>query len=302
MRTRCAVVLAALCGCGRAPDAPPPPPAAFAPVALGDRPGLHNVYRVTGRLYSGSSPKGDAGFRSLRELGVAAVVSVDGAPPDLEAARASGLRYFHLPIGYDGVPRDAAARIARVVRDAEGPVYVHCHHGKHRGPAAAAAVARCLDGSCDPRAALAFLAAAGTDPRYAGLYADVERAAPDPAAVDRAAAVPEAAAVPDLTRLMVQIDERWDRLKRAKAGGWGSPDVDAPHEAMQVVELYREATRLPASSAFAADLSAAEAATRDSEAALRSTGGDRATRADEAFRVAAAACTSCHAAHRDQPR
>ena len=32
--------------------------------------GLHNVYRLTDRLYSGSSPDGDEGFASLRRLGI----------------------------------------------------------------------------------------------------------------------------------------------------------------------------------------------------------------------------------------
>ena len=35
-----------------------------------DKPGLHNVFRLTSELYSGSQPEGDAGFQSLEELGV----------------------------------------------------------------------------------------------------------------------------------------------------------------------------------------------------------------------------------------
>src|SRR5690349_19529458 len=82
--------------------------------------GLHNVLRVSDRLYSGSSPEGEEGFRSLEELGVRTVVSVDGARPDVEGARRHALRYVHLPIGYDGVPRDQALRLARAVRDLPG--------------------------------------------------------------------------------------------------------------------------------------------------------------------------------------
>src|SRR5205807_10081285 len=32
--------------------------------------GLHNVYRITDNLVSGSSPEGEEGFRSLKELGI----------------------------------------------------------------------------------------------------------------------------------------------------------------------------------------------------------------------------------------
>ena len=41
------------------------------------------------------------------------VISVDGARPDVVRAHSFGLRYVHLPIGYDGVPREQALRIAR---------------------------------------------------------------------------------------------------------------------------------------------------------------------------------------------
>src|SRR5579883_2265955 len=58
--------------------------------------GLHNVYRITDKLFSGSSPEGDEGFRSLKELGVRTVISVDGSRPDVERARKFGLRYIHI--------------------------------------------------------------------------------------------------------------------------------------------------------------------------------------------------------------
>src|SRR5262245_3837035 len=105
-------------------------PAPPGPVKV-EAPGLPNVYRVTDRLYSGGSPVGDTGFASLQKLGIRTVISVDGVRPDVQRARKHGLRYIHLPIGYDGVPRAKALRLARAVRDLPGPVYLHCHHGKH---------------------------------------------------------------------------------------------------------------------------------------------------------------------------
>src|SRR5205823_5218238 len=157
-------------------------------------------------------PEGAAGFRSLRELGVKTVISVDGMTPEVELARREGLRYVHLPIGYDGVPREQALRIARAVRDLPGPVYLHCHHGKHRGPAAAAAAALCLDGAMTPEQAVAFLRQAGTDPHYAGLYETVESLRrPTADEWERVPAeFPESAKVSALAEFMVAIDQRWD--------------------------------------------------------------------------------------------
>lgn len=65
-----------------------------------DLPGLHNVMRISDQLINGSSPEGDAGFTSLRSLGIKTILSVDGARPDLVRAKKVGIRYAHLPISY----------------------------------------------------------------------------------------------------------------------------------------------------------------------------------------------------------
>ena len=112
------------------------PPAGSA--VAGATSSLENLHQLSPTLYSGGEPHGDVAFSKLAELGVRTVVSVDGARPDVAAAKKHGLRYIHIPIGYDGVDPEAQAALTRVVREIEGPVFLHCHHGKHRGPAAAA--------------------------------------------------------------------------------------------------------------------------------------------------------------------
>src|SRR5207237_1872933 len=94
-----------------------------------------------------------------------------GARPDVALARQYGLRYVHLPIGYDGVSPAQALRLAKAVYELPKPIYIHCHHGKHRGPAAAAIAHLCLDERCSVDTVLAEMRRAGTDPHYRGLYA-----------------------------------------------------------------------------------------------------------------------------------
>jgi hypothetical protein len=277
--------------------------------------GLHNVYKLSDRLYSGSGPEGDEGFDSLKRLGVRTVVSVDGAKPDVGRARKFGLRYVHLPIGYDGVPRRQALRIARAVRDLPGPIYLHCHHGKHRGPAAAGSAMLCLDESCGADEALAWLRTAGTDPRYTGLYASArELRRPTKEEMDAVPAdFPEAVEVGGVAKLMVEVDARWDHLGQARKAGWkrppSHPDVDPPHEALQLAELYHEAARLPATEREHGEelrrwLAESEATAKRLEAALR--GGKNgivdAAEAEKLYKQAATDCSRCHARHRDVPR
>lgn len=276
--------------------------------------GLHNVLRLSDRIYSGSSPAGDEGFRSLRRLGIRTAISVDGARPEVEKARRFGLRYVHLPIGYDGVPRDRALQLARAVRDLPGPVYVHCHHGKHRGPAAAVAAHLCLDARCSVEQAEGFLKQAGTDPRYTGLVG-LPRSFRRPSAeeLDRADAdFPEVAAVPDLARLMVEVDARFDHLQVVQKAGWQQPpdhpDLDPPHEALVLAEQFREAARLDSAGRPAELrlwLSEAESQAMVLEELLRSgkTKGQVDQRVlDAAFSKVRSTCTRCHAKYRDTSR
>jgi protein tyrosine phosphatase (PTP) superfamily phosphohydrolase (DUF442 family) len=279
-----------------------------------EAPGLHNVHRLSGRLLCGSSPDGEEGFRSLQRLGVQTVISVDGARPEVERARKYGLRYVHLPIGYDGVPAAQALRLARAVRDLSGPVYLHCHHGKHRGPAAAAVAQLCLDETWGVEQAVAVMRRAGTDPRYTGLYAAPARVRrPTRQELDRVPAdFPEVAPVTALAQAMVATDERWERLRQGRAASWKAPpdhpDIDPPHEALQLAEQYREAGRLPQVRArpeeFRRWLGEAEAGAQELEKALRGQaklGGDRAA-VEKAFRRVERDCTRCHGRYRDVPQ
>jgi protein tyrosine phosphatase (PTP) superfamily phosphohydrolase (DUF442 family) len=313
-------LLAAAAGCPMsgspshtAPD-PPTEPAR----AEGDRveaPGLHNVFRLTDRLYSGSSPDGEEGFRSLEKLGIKTVLSVDGARPEVALAHQHGLRYVHLPIGYDGVPHEQALRIAKAVRELPGPVYVHCHHGQHRGPAAAAIAHLCLDEGCGVETVVAEMRRAGADPHYKGLYA-APREFRRPTAEELARLpgdFPETAPVAALAQLMVGMDERWDALKLARESGWrvpaDHPDIDPPHEALQLLEQYREAARLPRvkerPEEFRRWLAVAEASAGQLEQALRGGKGRQsvdAAAAERSFQELKGACTRCHSKYRDGPQ
>lgn len=49
------------------------------------------------------------------------IVSVDGAIPNVEAAKAHGIEYVHIPFGYDGVPEETQKAILEVMKNREGP-------------------------------------------------------------------------------------------------------------------------------------------------------------------------------------
>ena len=54
----------------------------------------------------------------------------------------------------------------------EKPIFVHCHHGKHRGPSAAALLAM-MSGACGKGDAMTILQLCGTNQKYSGLWDSV---------------------------------------------------------------------------------------------------------------------------------
>ncbi|MBI5153991.1 cytochrome c [Candidatus Poribacteria bacterium] len=276
----------------------PHPPAAPEPIAAE---GLDNVLRLSPRVLSGSEPHSPAGFASLEALGVRTIVSVDGAQPDVAAAREGGLRYVHVPIGYDGVPAEAAAALSKVLEKTEGPIYVHCHHGKHRGPAAAAIAVR-IETACGSDTALRILEAAHTGTQYKGLYRDVTEF--EPAAIEgMSPELHEIAPVESLAARMAGLDRTWDSLKACRSASWetpaGHPDIDPAHEALMAEEALREAARLSRpehSGEFAEWMRVAEEQAASLREGIES--GDAAN-ADAAFAELELSCNRCHESFRN---
>jgi hypothetical protein len=207
-------------------------------------PGLHNVVAFAAGLYSGGVPEGDAGFDSLVGLGIRTILSVDGAQPDLARAAARDLRYVHLPIGYDGMDRTRRLELARAVKELPGPIYLHCHHGKHRSAGAAGAALVTL-GVLTPSQARNRMEVSGTSPSYKGLYRCVETATPaDDAELQSVSnEFPSAWKTSGLVRAMVEIELAFDRLKLIEKSGWtvpnDHPDLVPAAEAGLLADLLR---------------------------------------------------------------
>ena len=276
---------------------------------------LPNAIRVHERVISGGLPAGDAAFAELRALGVTTIISVDGARPDVDAAKRHRLRYVHLPHGYDGVGQDRARDLAKAIHEFEGPVYIHCHHGKHRSPAAAS-VACVGAGLISRDQRMAVLRVAGTSPNYRGLFESAREAKRFEAKLLEELQVefPEIATVPPLAEAMVAIERTHDQLRQIAAAGWRTPadhpDLDPPHEALMLREHFTELLRTDQMQEQPAEyvelVHDSEQAARELEDSLRewltsqSSGappGDIATAADRI----SANCVTCHQTYRDVP-
>lgn len=267
--------------------------------------GVENLFQLGPRLWSGGEPRGDAVFAALAAIGVRTVVSVDGTRPDVEAARRLGLRYVHVPFGYDGIPAGAIASLTALVATTEGGVFIHCHHGRHRGPSAAAIMARAA-GAWSTVEAEAWQKLAGTSPDYPGLYRAVRDFQMPSDELVKAARKKQRSVVKPagLVETMVLVDGQTEALTDMRAIGWQAipavPDETPVQAARLLHELFREGVRLglgPKDAAFAQAMRESETATGALESALRS--GDRLA-ADAAWKRVKGGCIACHQRWRNE--
>jgi len=268
---------------------------------------FHNAHRVTDKLLSGDQPVGDAAFKALADAGVKTIISVDGAAPDVEAAKKYGVRYVHLPIGYDSVPAERGREIAKALAELPGKIYLHCHHGKHRS-ASAVAVACVYNGSLKPEDAEPVLKTFGTGANYKGLWQSARDARPlEPSVLEKLEVkYVERAKIPELAEAMVKVDQHWDHIVALQKNGWqvlkDHPDLDPPHEALQVQEHLHEIGRMPDQKERPEDF---HRMLKENEARVVVLRGLLAAKpvnreaADAAFKLAAASCKECHVEYRD---
>lgn len=309
-----AALLAACSSTQSTPPAAAAPLPAITPPTLADPapreyPGLHNVVAFHKGFYSGALPEGPEAFASLRAMGVKTIITVDGAEPDVAAAKAQGIRYIHLPIGYNGFDEARKLQLVRATRDAlkDGDVYLHCHHGKHRSAGAAAAVAASL-GWLTPDEGVARMKVSGTAPNYKGLYScaansnilasDIIDAVP--------ARFPEVSKPESFVLAMVQIDEGTDHLKLIEKSGWlapsDHPDLVPAAEAGRLADHLRDlitgkrTAREPQGFADSMRISHEQAQALEDTLAAPTLD---AAKASSQFKLVVASCKDCHTRFRD---
>ena len=170
---------------------------------------------IPSKIYSGPQPNEEI-WAELGKLKIKVIVSVDGLKPDLLAAKQRNIRYIHLPIGYAGVSDQRRLELAAVVKQINGPIYVHCHHGQHRGPVAAVIAAR-GNGLISETKALKFLNQKKTSPNYEGLWKAVRSAAP----LSKVSPIEFHEYLPPdkLTTTMAEVDRVWDHIKKFEKKG-----------------------------------------------------------------------------------
>ena len=264
---------------------------------------LPRLLQLNDRIFSGAEPKVELAFAELQKLGIKTIIGVDGARTKVEWAAKYGMEYVHIPIGYDGIEAAQANAFARVVSQKPGPYYFHCHHGRHRGPAAAA-IGFMADTQCGPEGGIAVLTKAQTSKNYPGLWRDVE-AFVMPAASAKVD-LPAIAKVSDFDGAMAKMDRAWDEAKLIQKAGWKvsaeHPDLDPQRTALILAQTFEDLNsitprRYVNEQIFQEQMQIALTA---SSALTQALAVNNVSNADAAFEKVRKSCKSCHFEYRDQ--
>lgn len=283
-------------------------------VPPGNYPGLQNVYRFSDRIITGSEPVDREALAQLEAWGVRTVLSVDGKAPDFEGAEELGMRYVHVPLQYKGITDDQIAQIAKAFRELEAPFYVHCFHGRHRGPAAAAIGSVALDGLDRDRAIAEMRHWCTTAKKYEGLYLTVATAR-FPTAEETAAYDFDFTTAHEFTGLreaMVTLTRSWDEVKLIRKNGWqvsaDHPDIDPLRSASTVLQHLDACAEMDEVATYADDFRAWLDTSREGTGRLvelltdcRSEPGVETSAAlEEAYGAVAESCLECHSVYRNR--
>jgi protein tyrosine phosphatase (PTP) superfamily phosphohydrolase (DUF442 family) len=274
--------------------------------------GLHNVYPLSASIISGGQPHDRAALAAIAAMGVKTILSVDGKTPDAEGASELGMRYVHVPVQYRGITQDELLKISKTFREAEGPFYVHCFHGQHRGPAAAAIGRLVLDGASREQALAEMRQWCGTSEKYEGLYRAVA-ASPMPTEAQTGAfdwQLTAAQQSKGLRDLMIRISRHFDNIEGMAKRAWtvnpDHPDVDPANESAILRNLFEQARELPEVQEHAVDFrdrlsNAIKQSTelREAYTSQRATQSSDSSQSTAAFAALEASCTGCHAAYRN---
>jgi len=281
--------------------APAPIPPTEPPEPVEPAPPIRNVLRIADNVYAGSSAASDAALDHIQEMGIKVIVSVDAAVPPIEEASARGMRYVQVPLGFNGIPRAQALALTRAIKEAEGPVYVHCLDGSNRAPAAAAM--GCIGaGLIDHAAAAAVRKRVETGTAYAGLWRDVAAFQPPPPDTELPELL-EVAEVSTFKAAMTMIDRSYRKVTYCADAQWRTPprhpDLMPDSSAQALWHGFLEASRenpFPDDPRFTRWLLAAKAHAQGVQDAMIPV--DPAV-ASKHLKALQKSCTQCHNAYRN---
>lgn len=111
-----------------AAEARPRPETWAKPVAAAH---LKNFYQLDGKVYRAAQPDAK-GFRELEQLGIRNVLNFRDHHSDNDEAKGTAIRLHRIKMEAGEIKDGDVIEALRIIKDADGPVLIHCWHGSDR--------------------------------------------------------------------------------------------------------------------------------------------------------------------------
>jgi len=95
------------------------------------QPKLKNFHRLTDKLYRSSQPDDDE-MEALEAAGITDILNLRDHHSDKDEAEDTNLRLHRIKMEADDITMAQVRQAMTIIRDAKGPVVVHCWHGSDR--------------------------------------------------------------------------------------------------------------------------------------------------------------------------
>ncbi len=119
-----------------------------------------NFHQVDSKVWRCAQPNAED-FAGFRKLGIGDVLDLREWHDDQSAAKGTSLSLHHVAMNPGDVRRKDLVKAVKILRDAPGPIVVHCLHGSDRTGTVVAMYRMAVDGWSREKAVTEF-----TDPRF----------------------------------------------------------------------------------------------------------------------------------------
>lgn len=151
------------------------PEAAQYPEEIGTVEGVDStVYRYDEGIYRGGDVVSQDGMNKLKDMGIKTIFSVTPTDDERAFAEKSGIKLVEVPFTKEGIPQEKLPGYLELLKDAEQPIYAHCHSGKNRGGTLLAAYRIHHQGWSFEKARDEFVALGGKDSEFPALMQSVK--------------------------------------------------------------------------------------------------------------------------------
>ena len=92
---------------------------------------LGNLYKVSDKVFRSKQPSSRA-FQELKDLGIKSVLNLRSYHTDDGEAKGLGLSLYRVRMSVGNVSPEQIYQALEIIKDAEGPILVHCWNGSDR--------------------------------------------------------------------------------------------------------------------------------------------------------------------------